>query len=143
LGLDIGDRWIGVAVSDPGGILATPLVVIDRKGEIRDIQAIDNIIKQYDVKLVIAGLPKSMNGSIGEQAKKVQTFIHDLNSQGGIPIEFRDERLSTISAQRMMREAAGKSRKNMRDDAAAAAIILQSYLDEKSYGTNNNETDNN
>ena len=142
MGLDVGDRWIGVAVSDPGGILATPLVVIDRNGETRDIQAIDNIIKQYDIKLVIAGLPKSMNGTIGNQAEKVQSFVHDLAAQIGIPIEFRDERLSTVSAHRMRRDATGKSRKKMRDDAAAAAIILQSYLDEKSYDIDSYETNN-
>ncbi len=131
LGLDIGDRWIGVAISDPGGILATPLVVVERKDETGDIQAINNIIKQYDIKLIVAGLPRSMDGKIREQAAKVQAFVHSLTSQVDVSIEFRDERLSTVSARRMMRDSKGKSRKRMRDDAAAAAIILQNYLEEQ------------
>jgi putative Holliday junction resolvase len=118
-------------MSDPGGILATPLIVIERKDEPRDIQAINDIIKQNDIKLVVAGLPRSMDGKIREQAEKVQVFIHSLTSHIGIPVEFRDERLSTVSARRMMRDSSSNSRKKTRDDAAAAAIILQGYLEEQ------------
>jgi putative Holliday junction resolvase len=118
-------------MSDPGGILATPMVVIERKNETRDIQAITDIIRQYDIKLVVAGLPRSMDGKIREQAEKVLAFVRGLASQTNIPVEFRDERLSTVSARRMMRDSTRKSREKMRDDAAAAAIILQSYLEEQ------------
>ena len=118
-------------MSDPGGILATPLVVIERGDESRDIRAINDIIKQNDIKLVVAGLPRSMDGKIREQAEKVQEFVRSLTSHIGIPVEFRDERLSTVSARRMMRDSTGKSRKKTRDDAAAAAVILQGYLEEQ------------
>jgi len=118
-------------MSDPGGILATPLVVIERGDEYRDIRAINDIIKQNDIKLVVAGLPRSMDGKIREQAEKVQEFVRSLTSHIGIPVEFRDERLSTVSARRMMRDSTGKSRKKTRDDAAAAAVILQGYLEEQ------------
>ncbi|MFC1949133.1 Holliday junction resolvase RuvX [Chloroflexota bacterium] len=131
MGLDIGDRRIGVALSDSTGILASPLTIIDRTDDSQTIQAIIDIIEQNDVAKVIAGLPRSMDGSIGQQAEKVQAFVRDLSGQTQVPIEFRDERLTTVSAKRLMRESRGKkNRKKVRDDAIAAALILQGYLDE-------------
>ena len=129
LALDIGDRWIGVAMSDPQGILASPLTIIDRTDEQSDINAIQTIIEQNQVGVVVVGLPLSMNGSLGPQAEKVRLFTEELSKHTEVPVEFRDERLTTVSAQRLMKEAK-KSRKT-RDDAIAAALILQSYLDER------------
>ncbi|MCD6453057.1 MAG: Holliday junction resolvase RuvX [Dehalococcoidales bacterium] len=129
LGLDIGDRRIGVALSDPMGILANPLTIIHRQEEVADITAITNLIYQHQVEQVIVGLPRSMNGSLGQQAEKVTSFSQRLGSQIKIPLVFRDERLSTVSAQRLMRNTGIK--KASYDDAIAAAIILQGYLDEK------------
>ena len=89
------------------------------------------IIHEYEVGQVIAGLPRSMDGSIGEQAKKVQAFVKNLSAQTEAPIEFRDERLSTVSARRLMQgKRRKKGREKTRDDAIAAAIILQGYLEE-------------
>lgn len=131
LGLDIGDRRIGVALSDQGGILATPLTVIERQDERQDTQAIIDIINQHQVKQVIIGLPRSMDGTIGEQAEKVKTFVQRLSRQTEVPVEFRDERLTTVSARRLMQAASvRRTKKKTRDDAIAAAIILQGYLDE-------------
>lgn len=132
LGLDIGDRRIGVALSDPAGILATPFTVIERQDERQDIETIVDIINQHQVKQIIVGLPRSMDGTIGEQAEKVRAFTDRLSSQTDVPVEFRDERLTTVSARRLMQAASVKrtSRKKMRDDAIAAAIILQGYLEE-------------
>lgn len=130
LGLDIGDRRIGVALSDPQGILASPLTIIERSDEQSGIKAIVDIVTQKQVGRIIAGLPLSMDGSISEQAKKVEAFIHELSDHTEVPIEFRDERLTTLSAKRLMRDVR-KSQK-MKDDAVAAALILQSYLDEVS-----------
>ena len=90
-------------------------------------------MKQKGVEQIIVGLPRSMDGSIGEQAEKVQAFTEELRKQTEVPAEFRDERLSTVSAKRLMREGKkgrGKARGKARDDAVAAAIILQAYLDE-------------
>jgi putative Holliday junction resolvase len=129
LGLDIGDRWIGVAMSDPQGILASPLTIIDRTDEQSAVNAILSIIEQNQVGVVVAGLPISMNGSIGSQAKKVQDFVRELSKHTEVPIEFRDERLTTVSAQKLMKMTRKGSR--ARDDAMAAALILQAYLDEK------------
>ena len=129
LGLDIGDRRIGVAMSDPQGILASPLTIINRTDELSGIDAILAIIDQNQVGVVVVGLPLSMNGSIGSQAEKVQDFASQLSKHAEVPIEFRDERLTTVSAQRLMKMT--KKDRRSRDDAMAAALILQSYLDEK------------
>jgi len=120
-----------VALSDPVGILATPLTIIERQDERQDIQIIVDIINQHQVKQVIVGLPRSMDGTIGEQAEKVMVFAGRLSSQTEVPVEFRDERLTTVSARRLM-QAAGvrRTRKKTRDDAIAAALILQGYLEE-------------
>ena len=131
LGLDIGDKRIGVALSDPGGILASPFTIISRSHETADIKAIIDIISQHQVNRVIVGLPRSMNGSIGKQAEKVEAFTRKLCSHTEVPVEFRDERLTTVSAKRLMQAASTKkTRRKARDDAVAAALILQGYLDE-------------
>jgi len=131
LGLDIGDKRIGVALSDPQGILASPLTIIDRRDERLDLEAITNIVNQHQVQQIIVGLPRSMNGSIGKQAEKVQAFTQRLCQHTEVPVEFRDERLSTVSAKRLMQSVSKKKIRNkVRDDAIAAALILQGYLDE-------------
>ena len=102
-----------------------------RRDETADVEAITNIISQKQVKQIVVGLPRSMDGSIGEQAKKVEAFVQKLCSHTEIPVEFRDERLSTVSAKRLMRAVdTKKNRKKVRHDAIAAALILQGYLDE-------------
>ena len=129
LGLDIGDRWIGVAMSDPLGVLASPLTIIRRTDESSDINAILAIIDQNQVGVVVAGLPLSMKGDIGSQAEKVQGFVQELSEHTKIPIEYRDEHLTTVEAQRLMKMT--KKGRRDRDDAVAAALILQEYLDER------------
>jgi len=128
----MGDKRIGVALSDPGGILASPFTIIDRRDERQDVEAIIDIIDQHQVKQIVVGLPRSMDGSIGEQAEKVEAFVQILSSHTQVPVEFRDERLTTVSAKRLMRAASTKkTRRRARDDAVAAALILQGYLDEE------------
>ena len=132
LGLDIGDKRIGVALSDPEGILASPFTIISHRDERLDIEAIIDIVSQHQVKRIIVGLPRSMDGSIGKQAEKVKAFVQRLCSQVDVPVEFRDERLTTVSAERLMRTTnAPKTRRKARYDAIAAALILQGYLDEE------------
>jgi len=128
LALDIGDRRIGVALSDPQGILASPLTIFERKDDRSDIQTILDLVNRNDVKCIIIGLPVSMDGTIGTQAEKVKAFAEELRNQTKVPVEFRDERLSTVSARRL--QPAGRRNKKIRHDAVAAAIVLQSYLDE-------------
>ncbi len=132
LGLDIGDKRIGVALSDAESILASPFTIINCKDDIADVEAITSIISQQQVKQVIVGLPRSMDGSLGKQAEKVKAFTQKLCSHTEVPVEFRDERLTTVSAKRLMRATNTKKTKSKaKYDAIAAALILQGYLDEK------------
>lgn len=124
-----------MALSDPGSILASPFAIIDRRDESQALQAIINIINQHQVKQIVVGLPRSMNGAIGKQAEKVETFVQSLCSHTEVPVEFRDERLTTVSARRLMQAAhTKKTKRKARDDAVAAALILQGYLDETQNG---------
>ncbi|MFC1913273.1 Holliday junction resolvase RuvX [Chloroflexota bacterium] len=133
MGLDLGDKRIGVALSDPQGILASPLAIIDCKDEASDITAITALVYEHGVERIVVGLPRSMDGSIGKQAEKVKDFTQNLCRYTEVPVEFRDERLTTVSAKRLARAATTKkTRGKVRYDAAAAALILQGYLDEDS-----------
>ena len=125
---------MGVALSDPQGVLASPLTIVTRQNETADIEAIINIISQHQAERVVVGLPRSMDGSLGNQAEKVKAFVQKLSSQTKVSVEFRDERLSTVLARRLMQAAhAKKPGKKARDDAIAAAVILQGYLDEERF----------
>jgi len=128
LGLDIGDIRIGVAISDPLGILASPLAIINRDNEQAAIEKIAGIVRQHEVGRVIAGLPLNMDGSLGEQAEKTMSFVGALGRHIEVPTEYRDERLTTVSARELI-QGVRKTNRNTRYDAAAAALILQSYLD--------------
>ncbi len=130
LGLDVGDRWIGVALSDPLGILASPLTRIERTDDDAAIEAIAGLVRKHEAKLLVAGLPYSLDGSVGPQAVRVQEFLRRLADSVGVPVETADERLSTVSAVQGMIEA-GVSREKRKGmvDAAAAALILQWHLD--------------
>ncbi|MCR4392820.1 MAG: Holliday junction resolvase RuvX [Dehalococcoidales bacterium] len=133
MGLDIGDRKIGVALSDALGLVASPLLVIKRKDPSADIAAILDLVKQHQVQVIIVGIPFSMDGTVGPQASKVQNFAELLKKSSPVPVEYRDERLTTITARQLMEEASGKKyprKAKIQDDAAAAAVILQSYLNE-------------
>ena len=134
LGLDIGDKRIGLALSDPLGILATPLDVFERIEDTAVIAQILGVVARDRVELIIAGMPQSMDGSLGMQAEKVQVFVEKLRQASPVPVEYRDERLTTVEAKRMIEQ--GRAKKFSRSkkgefDAAAAAVILQSYLNEK------------
>ena len=121
IGVDFGDSRIGLAISDPLRMMATPLTIITRTEESKDIDTIDDIILQNKVGRIILGLPLSMDGSLGRQAMKVKDFAAELGKSVDIPIEFQDERLSTVAAKNLIREARKTDRKT-RYDAAAAAL---------------------
>lgn len=130
LGLDVGDRWIGVALSDPLGILATPLTRIERRDDESAVKAIVDLVEKHEARVVVAGLPYTMSGSVGPQAVSVEEFLKKLAQSVSIPVLTSDERLSTVMATQGMIEA-GASRESRKGkiDAAAAALILQWYLD--------------
>ena len=130
LGLDIGDRRIGVAISDPSGFLASPLTIVVRDDDEKAIAKIIKFLNQYQVGRVVVGLPYLLDGSFGEQARKTAHFTEKLSKQAGIDIESWDERFSTVAAEGLMIEAGmRKAKRKSQRDAAAAALILQGYLD--------------
>ena len=130
LGLDIGDRTIGVAVSDPLGYTAQGVTTIRRKNEARDIEELIKLCKEYNVETIISGLPKNMNGTMGPQSEKVLAFCELLKKKIDIPIKMWDERLTTVAAQRAMLEAdLSRAKRKKIVDKMAATYILQGYLD--------------
>ena len=130
MGLDMGDKRIGVALSDSEGMLAYQLTTIFSKGEEADLETILNLARQNEVERIVVGLPLSMNGSVGQQAEKVLAFSRLLAQRTNIPVDHWDERLSTVAANRAMIEAGLKrAKRKSRRDSLAAAIMLQAYLD--------------
>jgi putative Holliday junction resolvase len=111
--------------------LATPLTIISRADETAAIGKIVDIIHKKEVGRVIAGLPLNMDGSLGSQAEKTKIFITKLQRFIDVPVEYRDERLSTVSARDLI-QGVRKTTRATRYDAAAAALVLQSYLDDVS-----------
>ncbi|MCI6667885.1 Holliday junction resolvase RuvX [Romboutsia timonensis] len=130
MGLDVGDKTIGVAVSDLMGLTAQGVKTIKRVGKEKDIEALKEIIKERQVNKIVSGLPKNMNGTLGPQGEKVIKFCELLEEETGIKIEYWDERLSTVAAERTLIQ--GNVRRENRKgviDMVAAVIILQGYLD--------------
>ena len=135
MGLDVGIKRIGVALSDPGGVLASPLTVITEVGEQAALKAIHALCNQHEVQRIVVGLPRSMDGTIGRQGEKVQAFSRRLSEFIRLPVDAWDERLSTVAAERAMVDAGVKRAGRVkRRDAVAAALILQGYLDSKQAG---------
>lgn len=132
MGLDIGDKTIGVAVSDLMGLTAQGIKTINRVGKNKDIEELKKIISERQINLIVSGLPKNMTGDIGLQGEKVMKFCKLLKEETGLEIEFWDERLSTVAAERSLLEAdvSRKKRKKV-VDMLAAVIILQGFLDYK------------
>lgn len=130
MGLDVGDKTIGVAVSDLMGLTAQGVKTIKRVGKKKDIEELKAIIKERQVNKIVSGLPKNMNGTLGPQGEKVIKFCELLEQETGIKIEYWDERLSTVAAERTLIQ--GNVRRENRKsviDMVAATIILQGYLD--------------
>lgn len=132
MGLDVGDKTIGVAVSDLMGITAQGVKTVRRVGKKKDIEELKAIIKERQVNKIVSGLPKNMNGTLGPQGEKVIKFCELLEQETSIKIEYWDERLSTVAAERSLIEADVRREKRKKViDMLAAVIILQGYLDSK------------
>ena len=134
LALDVGDRRIGVALSDPLGILATPLTTIGRATPDTDsaIDAILTLAQQHEAAEILVGIPYLMSGRIGAQARITLDFARALAERTTIPVTHTDERLSSVQADRLLAQSGRASEQDKgRTDAASAAVILQAYLDAK------------
>lgn len=140
LGLDYGSKTVGVAVSDPLGFTAQGVEIIRRKSENKMRQTlarIEELIAQYQVEEIVLGLPKNMNNTLGDRAEKSLELKETLERRTGLPVVMWDERLTTVSANRVLMET-GVGRENRKEhvDEIAAVFILQGYLD---YLANKNE----
>lgn len=131
MGLDVGDKTVGVAISDPLGWTAQGVEVIRRDGNAsREMKRLTALVRQYGVEQVVVGLPRNMNGTLGPQGEKVLAFVRSLQSGLGLPVETWDERLSTVAAEKLLVSAdVSRSRRKRVIDKIAAVIILQGYLD--------------
>ncbi len=128
LGLDVGDRRIGLACSDPTGLLASPLGVWRRLDEERDVQHIVAMAQEHEVRVVVVGLPINMNGTEGPQAEKTRRFAECLQ-RAGLHVVLWDERLTTVEATRMLQERGMRAKRIPHHvDEAAAVLILEAYL---------------
>ena len=140
MGLDYGSKTMGVAVSDPLGFTAQGVEIIRRKSENKMRQTlarIEELIAQYQVEEIVLGLPKNMNNTLGDRAEKSLELKETLERRTGLPVVMWDERLTTVSANRVLMET-GVRRENRKEhvDEIAAVFILQGYLD---YLANKNE----
>ena len=130
LGLDVGDRRIGVAVSDELALFAQGLFVLERRSLAADTAALREVMSEYDVTRIVVGMPRNMNGSYGPQADKTTAFIDRLEQACNLPCIAWDERLTTRQAERVLIAAnQRRSKRKAVRDKLAAQLILQSYLD--------------
>lgn len=134
MGLDVGDKTIGVAVSDELGVAANPVVVIQRTASLkRDIAEVRRLAEERDVGQIVVGMPLMLDGTVGIQAEKVQAFVEALRRRVRIPVVVWDERLTTVEAERLLMEMdQSRAKRKKIIDKLAAAVMLQSYLDRQS-----------
>ena len=139
LAIDLGEKRIGLAISDALGITAQGLPTIQVKNEQEICPKIMETINERNVTQLVFGLPKNMNGTLGPQAKKVEECAQKLKQLSGLPVDFEDERLSTVSAEQVLLEAdTSRAKRKKVIDKLAAVIILQSYLARKGIEKNEN-----
>jgi len=130
LGLDVGSRTIGMAVSDLLGITAQGLKTIRRKNKRHDFEALETIIRDYQVSEIVVGLPLRMSGQEGTQSDKMRQFAAELGRRFGLPVHLWDERLTSAQANRLLRETEMSiKRRSEVVDQMAAVLILQSWME--------------
>jgi len=133
LGLDVGSKTIGVAVSDPLGITAQGLETIRRKNKRQDLGEVEQVIRQYSVSEIVVGYPLRLSVGEGTQSEKMQRFAEDLRKHFNLPVHLWDERLTSSQANRILREADLSIKKRAGAvDRMAAVLILQSWMEAKS-----------
>ncbi len=130
LGLDYGTKRVGLALSDPSGMLATPLPHLAAHPFKSLLESLRTLIREKEISLIVVGIPRNMDGSYGPSAEAAEGFALRLRESLLVPVRTIDERLSTVQAEKLLREA-GKNARQQRQhiDSASAQIILQSYLD--------------
>ena len=135
LALDVGERRIGLALSDPTGVIATPIDAIELDDGEADYERAARLASGLELSEIVVGMPYSMSGARGRQAGRVAAFVREFSKLVNVPVTTVDERLSTAQAERLLRgRGVEPSRDKGRLDSAAAAVILQSYLDSRRLG---------
>jgi putative holliday junction resolvase len=130
LGLDVGSKTIGIAISDPLGITAQGLETIRRKNNRRDFEQLATLISKYQVAEIVVGYPLRLSGAEGAQSEKMRLFAEDLGKRFGLPVHLWDERLTSSQANRLLREAELSIKKRGEAvDRMAAVLILQSWME--------------
>lgn len=133
LAIDPGARRLGLAISDPSEMIASPLGVIERSAWKADVQRLRKIVEDSAVGEIVVGRPLTMRGEVGAEAREAERFAAKLRAALSVPVVEVDERLSTVAAERAMRDAGSRAaQRRARRDAVAAALILQPYLDRRS-----------
>jgi putative Holliday junction resolvase len=138
LGLDVGSRRIGVAVSDPLGITAQGLETLQRRNKRHDFGALGRVISQYEIREIVVGLPLRMSGAEGTQADKMQVFAEELRKRFKLPVHLWDERLTSAEANRLLRETdLSIEKRGKAVDRMAAVLILQGWMEHRALGSGN------
>jgi putative Holliday junction resolvase len=133
LGLDVGSKRIGIAISDPLGITAQGLETLQRQNKRLDFERLGKLVRDYEVAEIVVGFPLRMSGAEGIQAEKMQRFAHELRERVGLPVHLWDERLSSAEANRLLRETEMSiKRRGQVVDQMAAVLILQSWMEHRS-----------
>lgn len=133
MGLDLGEKTIGVALSDPMGMIARGVEVIKRKTMEEDVKYLLALLQEYEVEKIVLGLPLNMNNTEGPGAKMARDFGRKLTSETGVPVVFWDERLTTVAAEKILLQAdMSRAKRKKVIDKMAAVFILQNYLDKES-----------
>ncbi|HXY10883.1 MAG TPA: Holliday junction resolvase RuvX [Terriglobales bacterium] len=132
LGLDVGTKTIGLAVSDPLGITAQGLETLRRKNKRSDFEQLEKLIRDYQIGELVVGYPLGMSGAEGRQGERMRGFAEELGRRFGLPVHLWDERLTTAQANRVLREMEMSIERRRRHvDRMAAVLILQSWMDQK------------
>lgn len=132
LGLDLGEKRIGVALSDALGLTAQGLMVLTRQGLAADLEQIVRLAQEHQVQEIVIGLPRHMDGHLGEGAAEVMQWVEELQRQLGVPVHTWDERLTTVEAEKVLLSADVSRRKRRQViDKMAASLILQAFLDQR------------
>ncbi len=132
MGLDLGTKTIGIALSDPSYLIAQAKETIQRKSFEEDLEKLENLIREEQIEAIVIGLPRHMNNDLGKSARRSLSFGKALEERFSLPVYYQDERLTTVSAERVLIES-GVRREKRKDyiDAIAASFILQTWLDKR------------
>lgn len=132
LGLDLGERRIGVAISDELGMIASPLTMVPRQGAV--VQDVLALIERYGIVRVIVGMPTSLSGREGPQAASIRAYAEGFREALGVPMDYWDERMTTsIAEQHLIASGVRRDKRKQQVDAVAAAVMLQGYLDRERF----------